>query len=95
MKARSVALWTVLGMLVSSAGALAVPISASADGGSTIARDLGNTGDSQHATLARFTSDGTLSVDARLGQAKLPTGSSEDSLLFASVTGGDLDKISA
>ncbi|MEO8877224.1 MAG: VWA domain-containing protein, partial [Polyangiaceae bacterium] len=95
MKARSVALWTVLGMLVSSAGALAVPISASADGSSNIARDPGNTGDSQHTTLARFTSDGTLSVDARLGQAKLPTGSSEDSLLFASVTGGDLDKISA
>ncbi len=96
MKARTVALWTVLGMLVSSAGALAVPISTTVPrgGGTSIVGDPGDPNDA-HTQLARFTSDGTLSIDARLGQAKLPSGTSEDTLLFTSVTGSDLEKISA
>lgn len=94
MKARTVALWTVLGMVVSSAGALAVPLSADAKSGRSIVGDPGGPDDSQVA-IARFTSDGTLSVDARLGQTKLPSGTTEDTLLFTSVTGGDLEKISA
>lgn len=96
MKARAVALWTVLGMMVSSAGALAVPISATTTkgGGASIVGDPGDPNDT-HAQLARFTSDGTLSIDARLGQTKLPSGTTEDTLLFTSVTGSDLEKISA
>ncbi|MGH7328748.1 MAG: vWA domain-containing protein, partial [Polyangiaceae bacterium] len=82
----------LLGMLASSAAAFALPIS---DGSSKppIAWDPGGKG--SDTGLARFTSDGTLSVDARLGQAKLPSGTTEDTLLFATVTGGDLEKISA
>ncbi|MEO7113073.1 MAG: VWA domain-containing protein [Polyangiaceae bacterium] len=96
MKARTVALWTVLGMLATSAGALAVPISATATtgGGTSIVGDPGDPNDA-HTQLARFTSDGTLSIDARLGHAKLPSGSAQDTLLFTSVTGSDLEKISA
>ena len=92
MKIRTVGIWALLGMLASSAAAFALPIS---DGSSKppIAWDPGGKG--PDTGLARFTSDGTLSVDARLGQAKLPSGTTEDTLLFTTVTGGDLDKISA
>jgi Ca-activated chloride channel family protein len=83
-------------MMVSSAGALAVPISTTTakGGGTTIVGDPGDPND-PHTQLARFRSDGTLSIDARLGQAKLPSGTTEDTLLFTSVTGSDLEKISA
>ncbi|HEX7667064.1 MAG TPA: VWA domain-containing protein [Polyangiaceae bacterium] len=94
MKIRAVGLWAVLGMVTSSAAAFAFPISDHWSKPPITTDPTGNkTGDD--TTVARFTSDGTLSVDARLGQGKLPSGTTEDSLLFASVTGSDLDKISA
>ncbi len=95
MKIRAVGLWAVIGMVTSSAAAFALPVSDHWSG-TPITNDTGATktaaGDT---TVARFTSDGTLSVDARLGQARLPTGTTQDSLLFTTVTGSDLEKISA
>lgn len=93
MKIRAVGLWAILGMVASSAAAFALPVSDGTWQKPPIVGDPGNK--DPDGTLAHFTSDGTLAVDARLGQGKLPSGTTEDTLLFASVTGSDLEKISA
>lgn len=91
MKLRHVVGCAIAGVLVSSAIALALPMSpvSPAAGGalpSEIARGDGGggAGTPWHAAVGR-----TLTMDARLGHASLARGSNGETFLFASVTGVD------
>ena len=88
MRVRSVVLFAALGILSSSAGALAIPVSPAPSGGGIHVEpspgDPEATGDRSHFVAGR-----TLAVDARLGHASMRRSASGETFLFASVTGAD------
>src|SRR5437016_88600 len=97
MKLRSVAMWAVLGMSGSTAGALAIPVSSS--GTTTLQPDDGPAGRGTSkqgpSDISHFSAGKTLTVDARLGHATVPSGGPSDTFLFASVTGTDKQELAA
>src|SRR5688572_32413737 len=93
MKPAAVALWTVLGVALSSAGAFAIPVSQSSqwdkptadpNNGGGLFRGGGSSGNQ----LSQFSSGRTLVLDARLGHKALPPSGGE-TFVFASVGGSD------
>ena len=95
MKVRSVALWAALGVAVSSAAALAIPMPPGAKGGtSTVLADPnGKPLDAQDVN--HFTAGQTLTIDGRLGHATLAKNGAGETFLFTSVTGTDAASASA
>jgi len=84
MKRERVGLFAVLGAMLSSAVAFAIPVQKQAPPGPppvVAAPEI--------AALPHFSAGKTLLVDARLGHASLPRGTSAETYLFASVTGID------
>ncbi len=85
MKIRSVALWAVLGIVASSAGAMAVPVSKTAARPAWVTPEPGLiTKDNSH-----FTAGQTLVVDGRLGHASIAKTGRGETFFFASVTGAE------
>jgi Ca-activated chloride channel family protein len=89
MRVRSLVLFAALGIVTSSAGALAIPVSPHAlpspDGAiqkEPSPSDPPSIGDPSHFVAGR-----TLAVDARLGHATLRQSAGGETFLFASVTG--------
>lgn len=92
MKLKTTAILAACGVLLSTAGAFAIPMTPSVTatqepavktgGGETKAAGWGGTG-------SRITAGDTLLVDARLGHASLPKASRGETYLFAQVTAGD------
>ncbi len=90
MRVQTVALWALVGMLASSAAAMAIPLHSSDS--PTIS------GDPQKPTstdISHFTAGQTLTVDARLGHASIASSSPGETFLFASVAGTDASETSA
>jgi Ca-activated chloride channel family protein len=90
MRVRTTVLLAVLGIVASSAGALAIPVAPTAKPG-TIRSDttsaVAATADSR--TPSRFVAGKTLLVDARLGHASVAEGGSQETFLFAQVSGAE------
>jgi Ca-activated chloride channel family protein len=84
MRIKAVALWAALGMVGTTAVALAVPLASTTPTKPVIQSDI--TGDSTTGNDSRIVKNGTLSMEARLGHAKVSAGSTADTLLFTSVT---------
>jgi Ca-activated chloride channel homolog len=85
MKIRSVALWAVLGVVASSAGAMAIPVPPTAARPVTVTPEPGlTTKDASH-----FTAGQTLLVDGRLGHASIAKTGRGETYFFAQVTGAD------
>jgi Ca-activated chloride channel family protein len=98
MRVQAVALWAFVGMIASSAGAMAIPVAPSttttATGNSSIKSDFDVSGSGTKggtkSDISHFTAGQTLTVDARLGHESLAAGSrSNETFLFASVAGSD------
>jgi Ca-activated chloride channel homolog len=99
MRVQAVALWAFVGMIASSAGAMAIPVAPSLGGGATtgtssIKSDLDVAGSggkgATKSDISHFTAGQTLTVDARLGHESLAAGPrSNETFLFASVAGSD------
>lgn len=94
MRVRSLALWAALGVLSTSAAALAIPVPATPVQGTTIRTEpTSTTGGATQGELAHFTAGQTLTVDARLGHASMRrlvgAGAQGETFVFASVTGAD------
>jgi Ca-activated chloride channel family protein len=88
MKLRNVVLWAALGVVASTAGAMAIPVPAPKAADQTgIQTDQWwkNASD----TISRFSAGQTLSVDARLGHASLAAGPKGETYLYASIAGAD------
>jgi Ca-activated chloride channel family protein len=95
MKLKTTAILAVCGVLVSAAGAFAIPVErpiATADP-SGLGSGSGQ-GQAQKGWGSRITAGDTLLVDARLGHATVSRGSNGETYLFAQVTASD-DKASA
>jgi Ca-activated chloride channel family protein len=89
MRIRSVALWSVLGIVASTAAALAIPLA-----GSRASRAPARAA-AAPAPEARFTATGrAITLDARLGNSVLATGGGETYLL-ASLVGADTAQAAA
>jgi Ca-activated chloride channel family protein len=89
MKIRTLALWAGLGVVTSSAGALAIPLPA---------RDLPvevHPEPKLAKDLAHFTAGQTLLVDGRLGHATIGKTGRGETFFFASVTGTDASGLAA
>ena len=84
MKHTAVALWTLVGVALSSAGAFAVPLPANADRPTADPIVIRPQGDD----MSQFSGGKTLLLDARLGHKALPTTGGE-TFVFASVAGRD------
>jgi Ca-activated chloride channel family protein len=84
MNLRTVALLATFGMVVTSAGALAIPRPAATGPGTEEPKP-----DSPGAAPSHFTAGQTLALDGRLGHASLAQGERGETYLFASVTGAD------
>jgi Ca-activated chloride channel homolog len=84
MKIRSVALWAVLGVVASSAGAMAIPVAPTAARPVPVTPEPGLARDNAH-----FTAGQTLVVDGRLGHASIAKTGRGETFFFASVTGAD------
>lgn len=93
MKPAAVALWTLLGVVLSSAGAFAIPVT----GGDRVQPDRtgfggGSGGGTIFATnnddMSQFSGGKTLLLDARVGHKALPPSGGE-TFVFASVAGRD------
>ncbi len=82
MKLRTATLFASLGIVLSSAAAFAVPLSRD----KPLAREPVTVPD---APAARVSVGDTLLVDARLGHASLPRGTTGETLLYAQVTSSD------
>lgn len=83
MKSAAIALWSILGVVISSAAAFAVPVSSARPGGEPTVIVAANDGDP-----SRFSGGSSLILDARLGHKELPPGGGE-TFVFASVAGRD------
>jgi len=94
MKLGSVAVWAIVGMGLSSAGAMAVPLphgTPPATVGTVVAPIKG-----EPADASRFTAGRTLTLDARLGHASLARSDAPaETFLFASVAGADAPGVSS
>ncbi len=94
MRVRSLALWAALGVVSTSAAALAIPVPVAPVQGNAIqVEPTSTTGAAAQGDLAHFTAGQTLTVDARLGHASMRrvvgTGGQGETFVFASVTGAD------
>ncbi len=100
MKLKTTALLAACGVLLSAAGAFAVPIHgpsiATADPSTTASKAGlgGESGSWDTSSGARITAGDTLLMDARLGHASLPKASRGETYLFAQVTASE-DKATA
>lgn len=88
MKLRSVAIWAALGMVGTTAVAMAIPMSPSSSGSALVEPDDGPRA-KPASDISHFSAGKTLTVDARLGHASVPAGGPAETYLFASVTGAD------
>jgi Ca-activated chloride channel family protein len=85
MKLRAAIMWGIVGIVASSAGALALPLDKTTTGPDPKVVSNVPVADSQwHVTVGR-----TLLLDARLGHASIGHGAAGETFLFASVTGSD------
>ncbi len=89
MKIRSVALWAVLGVVASSAGALAIPVPATTARPVQVSPEGWLGKEDGQVTRAHFTAGQTLVVDGRLGHASIAKTGRGETYFFASVTGAD------
>ena len=82
----AVALWAVLGVVASTAGAMAIPVPATASGArpAWVTPEPGSPKDNAH-----FTAGQTLVVDGRLGHASIAKTGRGETFFFASVTGAE------
>ncbi|MBL8613119.1 MAG: VWA domain-containing protein [Myxococcales bacterium] len=86
MKLRTTVLLAMLGVLGSSAGALAIPLSKGPD--AAIKSDVVET-PKEKRELARFVAGKTLTMDVRLGHATLAEAGRGETYLFAQVAGAE------
>jgi Ca-activated chloride channel family protein len=84
VKVRTVACWSALGVILSSAGATAIPLPRAKDSTEELRAEPRLTRDISHVST-----DGTLALDARLGHATLARDGRGETFLFAQVTGSD------
>ena len=98
MKIRALVIWAVMGIGVTSAAAMALPVpppSRAPDDGDARSKTIARTteGKPVDASGAHFTAGQTLLVDSRLGHASLPQsnlpGATAETYVLSSVTGAD------
>jgi Ca-activated chloride channel family protein len=94
MKLRNVALLAALGVIASTAGAMAIPVPRASAGAETPIQTE-QWWQSTSESISRFTAGQTLAVDARLGHSSLASGSSGETYLYASIAGADAPNASA
>ena len=90
MRIRTTFLLAVLGIVASSAGALAIPVSPARKAGAIRSDDATVVvAGSETRTPSRFVAGKTMLVDARLGHASVAEGGSQETFLFAQVSGAE------
>lgn len=89
MKLKTTAMLAVCGILTSTAGAFAIPVSRTAATPDIVTPDDPGRPDVLGAAGARMTAGDTLLVDARLGHASVAKGARGETFLFAQVTAAD------
>jgi Ca-activated chloride channel family protein len=103
MQLRMAAVWAVVGMIGSSAAALAVPMKptppataeigpvlAPADGVGATSTSTTTSASTPAGAQPRFHADRGLTLDARLGHAAIPQGNGGETFLLASIAGDDV-----
>jgi Ca-activated chloride channel family protein len=90
VKVRTVACWSALGVILSSAGATAIPLPHGNDPTEELRAEPKAARD-----IAHFSADGTLGLDARLGHGAIAKDGRGGTYLLAQVTGSDKSSVTA